>query len=89
MINETYLDHPTFGLLFSLCFIDRNQALYTTLYAKRLFFVVTTTQSGVEFATIGRNEAKLIVEQRMRTLRKAGAYEDYKYLGTVHQQTFQ
>lgn len=38
MITETYLNHPTFGLLYSLCVIDAKSALYTTLYAQRLFF---------------------------------------------------
>ena len=89
MISETYLNHPTFGLLFSLCLFESKRALYTTLYANRLFFIVTATQTGLDFASIGRGEAKLIVEQRMRALRQAGALEDYKRLGTVHKQTFQ
>ena len=89
MLSETYLNHPTFGLLFSLCMIESKQALYTTLYANRLFFLVTTTPEGLDFTSISRSEAKIIVEQRMRALRQAGAFEDYKRLGTVHSQTFQ
>lgn len=89
MSSETYLNHPTFGLLFSLCLIESKRALYTTLYANRLFFIVSTTPAGLDFTSIGRSEAKIIVEQRMRALRQAGAREDYKRLDTIHHQTFQ
>jgi hypothetical protein len=42
MNAETYLNHPTFGLLFRVCLVEENQELFTTLYAQRLFFMVTT-----------------------------------------------
>ncbi|HAA33067.1 MAG TPA: DUF3539 domain-containing protein, partial [Cyanobacteria bacterium UBA8553] len=43
MDSETYLNHPTFGLLFRVCMVEEGQELFTTLYAQRLFFVVSTT----------------------------------------------
>ena len=89
MTSETYLNHPTFGLLFSLCLIEQGRTLFTTLYAQRLFFVVSVTQEGVEFESINRNEAKLMVENRLRTLRRAGILSDYDHLKAIHQQTFQ
>lgn len=88
MLNETYLHHPTFGLLFSLCLIEQNRALYTTLYAQRLFFIVNTAPGDLDFEVISRQEAKLMVEDRLRTLRRAGARPEYQQLQTVHQQTF-
>ncbi len=89
MINETYLSHPSFGLLFSLCLIEPHRILYTTLYAQRLFFIVCTDQQEVEFQAVSRNEARIIVEGRLRMLRRSGSPEDYKELRTIHQQTFQ
>lgn len=88
MLNETYLNHPTFGLLFSLCLIEQNKTLYTTLYAQRLFFIVNTASQGVEFEAISRQSAKLMVEERLRTLRRTGARPEYNQLQTVHKQTF-
>lgn len=89
MTSETYLNHPTFGLLFSLCLIEQNRTLFTTLYAQRLFFIVSSTQAGLEFESINRNEAKLIVENRLRTLRRSGILSEYDHLKVIHQQTFQ
>ncbi|MFN6395799.1 MAG: PII-interacting protein PipX family protein, partial [Aphanizomenon sp.] len=40
--SETYINHPTWGLLYRICMVDENQDLFTTLYAQRLFFLVTT-----------------------------------------------
>jgi PII interaction protein X len=89
MTSETYLNHPTFGLLFSLCLIEQNRTLFTTLYAQRLFFMVSSTQAGLEFESINRNEAKLIVENRLRTLRRSGILSEYDHLKVIHKQTFQ
>ena len=89
MTSETYLNHPTFGLLFSLCLIEQNRTLFTTLYAQRLFFIVSSTQAGLEFESINRNEAKLIVENRLRTLRRSGILSEYDHLKVIHKQTFQ
>ncbi len=89
MINETYLTHPTFGLLFSICQIDNERSLYTTLYAQRLFFIVTMNDDRLSFNSISRQEAKSTVENRMRALRRAGSAQDIKILQTTYQQTFQ
>lgn len=89
MITETYLNHPTFGLLSSLCRIDVESALFTTLYAQRLFFLVTTSEKELDFSPISRQEAKVIVESRLRILRRSGARQDFDQLQLVHQQTFQ
>lgn len=89
MISETYLSHPNFGLLFSLCLIEPNRTLYTTLYAQRLFFIVNSDTAELDFQAISRNEARIIVEGRLRMLRRAGTASDYDQLKMVHQQTFQ
>ncbi|HEY9826577.1 MAG TPA: PipX family protein [Stenomitos sp.] len=87
MTSETYLNHPTFGLLFNICTLDRERALYTTLYAQRLFFVVTQRE-GIKFEPITRNEARIFVETSLRTLRREGLQKDYDRLQAIHRQTF-
>lgn len=89
MSTETYLNHPTLGLLFRICFVGENRELFATLYAQRLFFLVTTETAGVRFEPIGRTDARLLVESRMRELRRAGDQQDYNQLQAIHKQTFQ
>ena len=87
--SETYLNHPTWGLLFRVCLVNENQELFTTLYAQRLFFLVTTDPKGIKFEPIGRSEARLMLENRLRTLRRAGQSQEYDQLQVVLQRTFQ
>jgi PII interaction protein X len=89
MNTETYLNHPTFGLLFRVCMVEEGQELFTTLYAQRLFFVVTTTSNGLAFEPISRSDARLLVENRLRLLRRTGSSNDYEQLQHVHKSTFQ
>jgi PII interaction protein X len=89
MSNEIYLNHPTFGLLYRICLLDDNQELFTTLYAQRLFFLVTSTSEGVIFEPISRSDSRLLVENRLRKLLRVGASGEYKQLQAIHQQTFQ
>jgi PII interaction protein X len=89
MNAETYLNHPTFGLLFRVCMVEENQELFTTLYAQRLFFLVSTTPDGLGFEPISRSDARLVVENRLRQLRRTGSSQDFEQLQSIHQQTFQ
>lgn len=88
-MSETYLNHPNFGLLFRVCQVEENQELFTTLYAQRLFFVVTHNVTGLKFEPIGRSDARLMVEIRLRNLRRSGLKGEYEQLQKVHHQTFQ
>jgi PII interaction protein X len=89
MDSETYLNHPTFGLLFRVCMVEEGQELFTTLYAQRLFFLVTTSSNGIAFEPISRSDARLLVESRLRLLRRTGPSQDFEQLQLIHQQTFQ
>ncbi len=89
MNTETYLNHPTFGLLFRVCKVEEGQELFTTLYAQRLFFVVTTGPDGLSFEPITRSDARLLVENRLRLLRRTGPLDEYEALKLLHHQTFQ
>ncbi|KGF72873.1 protein-PII uridylyltransferase [Neosynechococcus sphagnicola sy1] len=89
MSTETYLNHPTFGLLFRVCLVAESRELFTTLYAQRLFFVVNIAPSGLKFEPISRTDARLMVESRLRMLRRAGQTSEYNQLQVIHQRTFQ
>ncbi len=81
MNTETYLNHPTFGLLFRVCVIDEGKEIFTTLYAHRLFFLVLTPTKGPrEFQSMNRSEARSLVETRMRLLRQKGNTPEFQTL---------
>lgn len=88
MSTEIYLNHPTFGLLFRICLVEESRELFATLYAQRLFFVVTTSTDGVQFDPIGRSDARILVENRLRNLRRLGQQQEYSLLQATHKQTF-
>lgn len=89
MTNETYMNHPNFGLLYRVCLVEDNQELFTTLYAQRLFFLVTNGIGGIKFEPVGRSDARLMVEIRLRQLRRNGQSQEYQKLQQVHKNTFQ
>lgn len=89
MSSETYLNHPTFGMLFRVCLIEENRELFATIYAQRLFFLVTTETNTIKFEPTTRTDARILVENRLRLLRRSGQNEDYTKLQAMHKQTFQ
>ena len=88
MSIESYLNHPTFGLLYRICLLEGDRELFTTLYAQRLFFLVDVSAQNMAIDPITRSEAKLMVENRMRDLRRTGNFEQYKVLQNINKQTF-
>ena len=90
MSPETYLNHPTFGLLFRVCLVEEKQELFATLYAQRLFFLVRSgAAEGLVFEPVGRSEARILLENRLRILRRAGHYAEYDLLQKTYKKTFQ
>jgi PII interaction protein X len=89
MIHENYLNHPNFGLLFRVCLVDAERELFTTLYAQRIFFLVVSRKDGLEFEPISRTDARILVENRLRNLRRSGQTDDYNPLHEIYKQTFQ
>ncbi len=88
MSAETYLNHPTFGLLHRLCRLDPKRELFTTLYAQRLFFLVEHQPTGLAIESLGRNDARIQLEQQMRQYRSQGDTAAYATLYKVHQKVF-
>lgn len=89
MSTENYLNHPTFGLLYRICLVEEHQELYTTLYAQRLFFLVTSEAPGFKFQPISRSEGRLMLENRLRMLRRSGQAQEYEQLQKILKSTFQ
>lgn len=87
-MSETYLNHPTFGLLFRLCLVEENKELFTTLYAQRLFFLVTSRSNGINCEPISRADARFLVENRLRSLRRMGQSQEYDQLMEIQKRTF-
>lgn len=88
MTAESYLNHPTFGLLYRICDLGENQELFTTLYAQRMFFLVTNGEEGISFQPITRADSRMMVDNRLRLLRRDGMIADYGKLQAIHKQTF-
>lgn len=86
--QEIYLNHPTFGLLYRICLVQDNQELFTTLYAQRLFFVVTFNDSRLIFEPMSRSDARMLVETRLRRLRTTEPSEPYEQLQAIYKRTF-
>ncbi|MDX2229955.1 MAG: PipX family protein [Leptolyngbyaceae cyanobacterium bins.349] len=89
MSTENYLNHPNFGLLFRVCLVEADRELFTTLYAQRLFFLVVMQEDGLVFEPITRSDARMMVENRVRMLRRTGPQPEYDQLLTIYKQTFQ
>lgn len=89
MTSETYLNHPTFGLLYRICTLGESRELFTTLYAQRLFFTVITKPDGVIIEPITRSEARLLVDRRIRELRLLdSSTEQCTELQIIYKRTF-
>ncbi|MGB7086998.1 MAG: PipX family protein [Phormidesmis sp.] len=88
MSTETYLNHPNFGLLFRICLVGEGEELFATLYAHRLFFLVKNDTSGIAFEPTGRVEAKQLIEQRLRVIRRMGHQTEYDQLQKTYKRAF-
>ncbi|MCS6959793.1 MAG: PipX family protein [Pseudanabaenaceae cyanobacterium SKYGB_i_bin29] len=87
-MTETYLNHPTFGLLSRICVLDEQRSLFTTLYAHRLFFIITTANGTTQFEPLTRGDAKMLVETKLRNLRREGNHTDLEELQHIFKRTF-
>ncbi|WP_309730733.1 transcriptional coactivator PipX [Chamaesiphon sp. OTE_75_metabat_556] len=88
MTSENYLNHPTFGLLYRICIVEENQELFTTLYAQRVFFLVTSNAEGLAFQPVTRADARLTIDTRIRLLRRNGQILESQELQSTMQKNF-
>jgi len=73
--SERYLNHPTFGMLYQVSPVAEGRDLYATLYAQRIFFVVTLQSRGAIFEVIPLMDARHYAEQNLARARRSGAEE--------------
>ncbi len=88
MTAESYLNHPTFGLLYRICDLGDDQELFTTLYAQRMFFLVKNSDDGIAFQPMTRAESRMMVDNRLRILRRDGNLVEHGKIQAIHKQTF-
>jgi len=67
---EKYLNHPTFGLLYRVARVGESRDLYATLYAQRMFFLVTLQTRGARFEVIPLMDARHYAEQNLARSRR-------------------
>jgi len=72
---ERYLNHPTFGMLYRVAPVSDGRDLYATLYAQRIFFLVTLQTRGASFEVIPLMDARHHAEQNLARSRRSGPEE--------------
>ena len=70
--SERYLNHPTFGMLYRVAPVAEGKDLYATLYAQRIFFLVTMQNRGASFEVIPLMDARHHAEQNLTRARREG-----------------
>ncbi len=76
---ERYLNHPTFGMLYRVSPVAENRDLYATLYAQRIFFLVTLQARGASFEVIPLMDARHHAEQNLARARREGQEEHARW----------
>ena len=79
---ERYLNHPTFGMLYQVSTAGEGRELYATLYAQRMFFLVTLQPRGAQFEVIPYQDARHHAELHLARCRRdrADDFADWKQL---------
>lgn len=81
VMNEQYLQHPHFGLMFLVCSLGPKKGLFATLYAQRMLFVVTETEAEtMQFESLSRLQARQLIDDRMRACRRGTLELDHQTL---------
>jgi PII interaction protein X len=70
--SERYLNHPTFGMLYRVAPVSEGRDLYATLYAQRIFFLVTLQPRGALFEVVPLMDARHYAEQNLARARRVG-----------------
>ena len=87
MSQERYLNHPTFGMLYRVAPVADHRDLYATLYAQRIFFLVTLHARGASFEVIPLMDARHYAEQNLARSRRL-APQDHVHWRQLFDQTF-
>ena len=85
--SERYLNHPTFGMLYRVAPVAEGRDLYATLYAQRIFFLVTLQNRGAIFEVIPLMDARHHAEQNLARARRE-SQEEHARWRQLFDQTF-
>ena len=70
MNAERYLNHPTFGMLYLVSPASNGRDVYATLYAQKIFFLVTMQPRGATFEVIPYMDARHYAEMHLSKARR-------------------
>ncbi|WP_320665001.1 PipX family protein [Prochlorococcus sp. MIT 1223] len=75
MNAERYLNHPTFGMLYLVSPAGQGRDVYATLYAQKMFFLVTLQPRGAQFEVIPYMDARHHAEVNISKCRRDRSIE--------------
>ncbi len=87
MSSERYLNHPTFGMLYQVSPANEDKDLYATLYAQKMFFLVTIKEREISFEVIPYLDARNQAEINLQKARRQSS-EDLPKWENLFKQTF-
>ena len=87
MASERYLNHPTFGMLYRVAPAGEGRDVYATLYAQRMFFLVTMQSRGAQFEVVPYGDARHHAEVNISRCRRNGS-DDLVSWRQLFDQTF-
>ena len=85
MDAERYLNHPTFGMLYLVAPAGDRRDVYATLYAQRMFFLVTLQPRGAEFEVIPYQDARHHAELHLARCKRDNSSEKDTWEQLFHQ----
>ena len=75
MKAERYLNHPTFGMLYLVSPAGEGRDVYATLYAQKMFFMVTLQSRGATFEVIPYMDARHHAGINLSRCKREGSLE--------------
>jgi len=84
---ERYLNHPTFGMLYLVSPASNGRDVYATLYAQKIFFLVTLQPRGAAFEVIPYMDARHYAEMNLSKCRREKS-ADFVLWQELFNQTF-
>ena len=75
MTAERYLNHPTFGMLYLVSPASNGRDVYATLYAQKIFFLVTLQPRGATFEVIPYMDARHYAEMHLAKCRREKTFD--------------
>ena len=85
MNSERYLNHPTFGMLYLVAPAGEGRDVYATLYAQKMFFLVTLQPRGAEFEVIPYLDARHHAEVHLARCKKNRSSDIQAWSDLFHQ----